>query len=283
MNNPTITIDDLRNSGALVSTVPTIAQMKKENRRKEAERQKAELANLSEEELDREMKKKMPMCETIKVLLEYVSEQYPEGSFLILGVLPKQDITAITIEDVGDTDKLSAAICEGMQRNRKYLNIINTALRYFCHTSSPKEAEEAITGLQDIIQDLQKCMDPNMRIMVAQAEIKRLRKAGRLDLVKIKEKEVENIIAGIEARKIQEKKAAELRELRLANLAKGRATLAAKREKEKKAKQNHPQPNFAKMAKKKRQQIAARQAEKKKKKGASGDANVKSCSQLLKQ
>ena len=296
MDQSKIIITDLRNNGALVSTIPTIEQMQKANLCKKAEERKKEIESMSREDCMTEMSSNMPMSENIMIAKKSLSKIHPDASFLILGILPKKDYSNITIEDVGDTDKISAALCECMQKDRKYLKLINVTLKYFCRTSTPNEAEECITGLQDIIEDLKKCNDPERQLTLKKAEIKRLRKVGRFDLIKIKEEEITQINAEIEAAKeakrkeqeqrekeiAAEKRKAELKELRLANLAKGRATLAAKREKAKQQKNNHPQPNFAKMAKAKRQQIAARKAEKKKKKSGASDDTVKSCSQLLK-
>lgn len=282
MDKVNINIYDLKNSGGLVSTIPTIQQMKEENARQVTEKLKREVESKNDEEFIAQMGKEMRMSDTIKTMIDYISKLYQEGSFLIIGVRPQKDYNAITIEDSGNLDVISAAISESMQHSNKYLHMVNVALKYFCRTSKPKEAEEAISGLQDIIEDLKKLNNPLNQIKLKQAESKRLRKAGRFDLAKIKEAEIEEIQAEIKAREDAERKKIELREIRLAALAKGRETMAAKREKARRAKQNPPQPNFAQMAKAaKKQKAAAKAARKKNKAGGGNSENLCSCSQLL--
>lgn len=275
-------IKKLSNCGALITTVPTIEQIKAKAAEIKAQQRKEELEKESGDEIKKEISKSMPMSETIVTLLDYIAELYPDSSFLVLGIKPGEYIHSIKIEHKGDLNKLAGALCECMKRNSDYMFMVENTMRLLCRECTESEAETAISGFQNIIEDLKKGKDPLRRITLIEAEIKRLRRSGRMDLVKIKQDEIDEIRREINSRKEAEKHKAEIHEKRLAALALANEALAKKREKKRQAKNNF-QPNFAKMSKQKRQQLAARKAEKKKRKaGASNDNNITSCSQLLK-
>lgn len=134
---------------------------------------------------------------------------------------------------------------------------------------APVFLEAHITQVKKELSRLLKMRDPLTLIVMLEAEIKRLRRAGNLTEAKEKEAEIQKIL---------QKKANKDRAIE--NLKKAREVKAEnKRKREQQERdRNRQQPNFAKMAKKKMQKIADRKAEKKKKSASGGDDKVKSCS-----
>lgn len=272
-----ITVTDFRGSGAKMSTVPTVHQMMAENARNKAAERRTILEGMTEEQVAESIRANMPMTEMIKGLNQQLHQAYPDASFFLIGTKPtSKDYTAISFEYSGNEGAMAAALCETMQHSQLALRVFNTALRLFCSTSGPQEAEQAITALQDIIMMLKRQNSIENQIRLKEAEAKRLRKAGRMDLVKLKEQEI------AELRDYQRRKAKRQAQ-RIASLEKAREALAEKRRKAKNRQNQKPQVNFAKMAKEARRKKAeARSARKKSKAGGgNGDNNVRSCSQLL--
>ena len=285
-NRPTVTIHDLRNTHAAVSVVPTCQQIQQQAAEQEHKERNKQLMEMSDEQWAQRMRDEMPMSEMLKGLRDQLHLAYQDASFLLIGSKPTSpEYTTISLEYTGQPEALAAALCECMQHSKTAIQLVNQAMLMFCKHGSDDEAEMAITELQDIIKQLQERNDPETQIRLKQAELKRLRKAGRLDLATVKEQEIEQIRQEIAAAKEKAQREERRREQLKGYLVLAREALAKKREKARKAKQqqqNPPQPNFAKMAKKRLQQIAARQAEKKKKKASAGGSdNIRSCSQML--
>jgi len=149
-----------------------------------------------------------------------------------------------------------------------------------------EQLEMRITDVEADLQRLRNMRRGSDIISRMTAEIKRLKKAGDMRTAAAKQAELERILADIEKQRIKDQTKAEQRRKNLEQLAEARKSkerkrLARKRAEEERQK-GYKQFQPCKAAKAKMQKIKARQAEKKKKSAAGDDANVKSCSPLLK-
>jgi len=272
--------------GPIQGMVPSAQQLIAQNRSRERDEERERLLKLSDEDISREIGQNMPLSETIKAMRDSIKRSYPGATVLFLGSIPiNSEYTQICYEYTGNHQLLAPAMCEAMHHTKEAIEFINTTLMTYVKTCSPSQAEQVITCLVDLEKDFRARSCPETRIHLIDAEIKRLRKTTRHDLLKLREEERQELLDQIQRDK-EAKKRAEIRYARQCEcLARGRETQRKRREiereKERQRKNNH-QPNFAKMAKQKQQQIAARKAEKKKKKASEGGTdNVHSCSQLL--
>lgn len=284
-----------------VSVIPDAKTVIEQKRINQANEKRNEILQMNDEEFAEELKKNMPLHETVKGLRDAIRNTYRDATaFLVASSSLNADYTTISFETTGDERKISEVICETLQRDKRAREIFNDALVLYAKCAPKSQAEVCITIFEDLIKDFKAMCSDRERLTMIEAEIKRLRKCGRTDLMRDKIDEKNRIIESIEEKKRQEeelkrqaeeqkrleeeqrRKVEELKAKRLEWLKQARAALAEKREKAKRQKNQRPQPNFAKMAKQKRQQIAARQAERKKKKSSSSaDDCVKSCSQML--
>lgn len=138
---------------------------------------------------------------------------------------------------------------------------------------TPLALEQHITQVREELKRLEGMRDTKTMHRMITDEIMRLKRKNELTAAKL-------LQADLDAYEAEQKHKEMIREIRRQQAAHAREGLAAKRERMKR--ERTQQPNFAKMAKRKRQEIAARQAEKKKKKASGGSSdNVRSCSQML--
>ena len=271
-------IDRIMRGAVRTSVVPTIEDMKRQaenERRKRLAEEKKEFLAKSTEEQNREIEKNMPFSEMLAGLKDSVHDIYPDSSVVMIGIKPLDDkSTNVVFEYAGKEEELWAALNECMCRSEVALKMVNRAIMLFCRTAKADLSEQTITALQDIIKDLRKHNTDETRVLLLKSEIKRLKKAGRLDVMAIREQELRELEQSIEKKKLRHKQQIEA-------LVKARAAKAEKKRKRLQAEKdrNRQQPNFQKLAKKKMQKIAARQAERNQRKSAgSGGDVVKSCS-----
>lgn len=262
-NLPPISIHDLRNSGALVTSVPTIQQLR-------------------QSEFDKHVSDNLTLHEFIKGVRDQIRASYPQASSLLLASTPiDKEHTQILLEYTGSEAAMQAALCEAMQQAQYAINLVNNAMFMFINSASPKEAERAISVYQDFIRDIERHINPFNRLTMIDAEIKRLRRDGNTDLIAVKMAERKTIEDEIDKARRKKERRTQLCQY----LVKARARKAELREERKRKelnRRNNPQPNFAKMAKQRRQQLAARKTEKKKKSSSGSGEAIHSCSQLLK-
>ena len=141
------------------------------------------------------------------------------------------------------------------------------------------DLEAYLTILQKEQERGQSYMSPSTRITMLNAEIKRLRKAGDLDMVAKKTLELNAILDAEKARVEKEKRDAENRKRALENLAKGRAIRTANLERKRQAdldrerQKGRQQFQPGKAAKKKQQKIRERQAERNARKKKASESN----------
>lgn len=172
----------------------------------------------------------------------------------------------------------------------EYKRMIVPEKSKFVHTMGQKiefgdNIEEHITELEKELERVKAMRNPETRITMLQAEIKRLRKQGDLQAVANKTIELNKVLDEAKAKREKAERDALIHKMRVANAAKANAAYVekcrlkreAKAEAERKAKeaeerrkrgQNQFQPHKA--AKAKMQKIAERQAEHKKKKSSEG-------------
>lgn len=211
----------------------------------------------------------------MKGLRDEMKAIYPQSTFYLMGMIPvNEETNTVVMEYYAKDEKLIAtALCDSMLNSKMALKMVNQAIMMFCESSGKDESEQAVTALQDMIKRLQERNSTEARVKLIQAEIKRLNKACRFDLVKIKSAELDKLKKQLENRQ-------RMKMLGKQNWRKAQEALAEKRRKAKqREKEKKQQPNFAKMAKKKMQQIKERKAERKQRKSAgNGGDSMKSCS-----
>lgn len=214
------------------------------------------------------------LAQFIGLMTKRLKEKYPDSSMILIATRQLDCNTMNVVKECyGNVSELSGAVAESMHTSNDILCIINRAVSKFCDTSSKDEAETAITEFEQMIKKLREKNTPEMRVSLLKDEVRRLRKKGQFEQTKAKQKELEELEASIESRKVMKAK-------RLEWLKKAREALAEKRRKKEEEKRRaKQQPNFAKMAKQKMKKIMERQAERNQRKSAgNGDGGVKSCS-----
>lgn len=229
--------------------------------------------------------KEMPLAEMIAGLREGMKELYPQASVLMVGITPLENgNTNVIYEYAGKEEELWTALSESMHHSEYAIRLVYKALSIYMSGCDNDKAEHGVTALQDLIALIRSKNSRETRIKLIDAEIKRLSRQGRFDMVRIKKQEKEELENEIRLEKERAEKAEKRRLQRLEALKKAREAKAAKkrRREQLERERNRQQPNFAKMAKKKMQKIAARQAEKRQKSGSANDNETRSCSQLLK-
>lgn len=168
---------------------------------------------------------------------------------------------------------MAGAFGECLNKSKDIRQLYNVATKMFVMTGDQEKQEQYVSALQDIIRDVRKHNEPENLIRILESEAKRMRKAGRLDLMQTKLDEIKAIKDSVERKRLKHEHLCK-------NLEKARAVRDENRRKREQAMRDrlrNQQPNFAKMAKKKMQKIAQRQAEKKRSPSSSSD-QVKSCS-----
>ena len=229
--------------------------------------------------------KEMPLAEMIAGLREGMKELYPQASVLMVGITPLENgNTNVIYEYAGKEEELWTALSESMHHSDYAIRLVYKALSIYMSGCDNDKAEHGVTALQDLIALIRSKNSRQTRIKLIDAEIKRLSRQGRFDMVRIKKLEKEELENEIRLEKERAEKAEKRRLQRLEALKKAREAKAAKkrRREQLELERNRQQPNFAKMAKKKMQKIAARQADKRHKSGSANDNETRSCSQLLK-
>ena len=227
----------------------------------------------------------MPLAEMIAGLREGMKELYPKASVLMMGITPLENGNMNVIyEYAGKEEELWTAMSESMHHSEYAIRLVYKALSMYMSACDNDKAERGVTALQDLIALIRSKNSRETRIKLIDAEIKRLSRQGRFDMVRIKKQEKEELENEIMLEKERADKAEKRRLQRLEALKKAREAKTAKKRKREQLERerNRQQPNFAKMAKKKMQKIAARQAEKRQKSGSANDNETRSCSQLLK-
>ena len=227
-------------------------------------------------------KDNLPFNEAVKGIKQELKKMYPQSNVLIMGSNPvDKDNTMIVYEYIGSEEQIQVALVQSMHSSGEAVRLVNKALQIFLHSCDVNEAEQAITAFQDLIGRCQQRMDPDLQTRLIKAEIKRLRKQGMLELMRIKEKELSDLLAQVEARKAEAEKKARQRARRLEILEKARAVFIAnceqrrldreKAEKDRQKGRMQFQPGQA--AKRKQQKLRERQAERNARKKKASEGN----------
>lgn len=169
-------------------------------------------------------------------------------------------------------DTTGAEYCRDTSRWREELTgEQDPAVHRIGQKIDPMMLEQHITQVEEELRRLKAMRDAGTMQRTMAAEVKRLNRKGEFDRARRLEAELKEFVETARHK-------AEVRRKKLEALAKAREKLRQMRERKR---NERPQPNFAKMAKRKRQQMAQRKAEKKKKRATGGEGSVRSCSQLL--